>query len=149
MRAVAMRVSAAEVRVAGAVVAATGTGLLVLLGVRREDTEEDARYVSRRLAELRVFADADGRMNRSLREVGGELLLVPQVTLYGDVRRGNRPSFHRTAPPELAEALFLFVAEDLAARGLTVRTGRFGATMAVSSVNDGPVTILLDSERSL
>ena len=147
MRAVVTRVRSAHVAVGEEEVARIGRGLLVLLGVKEGDTAEDARYLARRIADLRIFPDEAGKMNLSLREAGGEVLLVSQFTLYGDVRRGNRPSFHLAAPPDIAEPLYLLVGHELEARDLPVRYGRFGATMAVGSVNDGPVTILIDSER--
>lgn len=147
MRAVAMRVSKAAVEVDGERVASIGRGLLALLGVKKGDDVEAARYVARKLLDLRIFPDEEGKMNLSIREVGGEVLLVSQFTLYGDVRRGNRPSFYVAADGSAAEPLYRFVAECIAAEGVPVALGVFGAHMAVSSVNDGPVTILIDSER--
>jgi D-aminoacyl-tRNA deacylase len=145
MRALAQRVTTAEVRVDDVVVGAIDGGLLVLLGVRRGDGEAEVRWVADKLAALRVFADEDGRMNRSLREAAGSLLLVSQFTLYGDVRRGNRPTFTAAAPPDEARSAVAAVAARLRGAGLDVAEGVFGATMAVTSVNDGPVTIWLDS----
>jgi D-tyrosyl-tRNA(Tyr) deacylase len=139
VRAVVQRVSRASVAVAGEEIAAIGPGLLVLLGVHRDDGEEQADRLARKLLALRVFEDHEGRMNRSLAEVGGEVLCVSQFTLYGDVRRGNRPSFADAAPPERAESLYERVREALGARG-----GRFGAHMQVALVNDGPVTLMVD-----
>jgi D-tyrosyl-tRNA(Tyr) deacylase len=147
MRAVLQRVSRASVRVEGRTVGQTGPGLLVLLGVGREDTEQDARYVAEKTAALRIFEDAEGKMNRSVVEAGGSLLVVSQFTLYGDVRRGRRPSWTDSAPPEMAEPLYeAFVRE---ARRLIerVETGSFRRMMEVELVNDGPVTILLDSRK--
>lgn len=140
VRAVVQRVSSAAVTVGGERVAAIGTGLLVLLGVEEADGEEQADRLARKLEALRVFEDGDGRMNLSVREAGGELLVVSNFTVYGDARRGNRPSFVRAARPEAAEPLVERVTEQLAARG-----GRFGARMAVELVNDGPVTLLVET----
>jgi D-tyrosyl-tRNA(Tyr) deacylase len=147
MRAVFQRVTRASVRVAGEAVGRIGAGALVLLGVARDDTEADAAYLAAKIASLRVFDDAEGRMNLSLAETGGELLVVSQFTLYGDVRRGRRPSWIEAAQPEDAARLYeAFVAE---ARKLVgkVETGSFRAMMEVELVNDGPVTILLDSRK--
>ena len=147
MRAVLQRVTRASVRVGGETVGEIGAGLLVLLGVARGDTGEDARYLLEKITGLRVFADEGGRMNLSLAEVGGALLVVSQFTLYGDVRRGRRPSWSAAAPPEAAEPLYeLFVAEARRT-GLVVETGGFGRMMEVELVNDGPVTLLIDSGK--
>jgi D-aminoacyl-tRNA deacylase len=140
MRALVQRVSRAAVSVDGEQVAAIGPGLLVLLGVCRGDGPEQADRLARKLLALRIFEDAEGRMNRSVAETGGELLCVSQFTLYGDVRRGNRPSFVDAAAPEEAEPLYERVREALGAQG-----GSFGAHMAVSLVNDGPVTLLVEA----
>jgi D-tyrosyl-tRNA(Tyr) deacylase len=139
-------VTSASVRVEGEVVGAIGAGLLVLIGVRDGDTEADAVRLAAKTAELRIFADDEGRFNRSLIETGGEALAVSQFTLYGDVRKGRRPSFNAAARPEMAEPLVQAFADALRTHGVVVATGRFGAHMAVESVNDGPVTILIDSE---
>ncbi len=147
MRAVVQRVSRAEVRVEGKVAGAIGRGLLVLLGVCREDGEEDARAMADKLAGLRIFEDEAGKMNRALAEVGGGVLLISQFTLLGDARKGNRPGFVDAAPPEAADALYRRVAELLREKGLAVATGTFRAEMSVSLVNEGPVTILLDSRK--
>jgi D-tyrosyl-tRNA(Tyr) deacylase len=147
MRAVVQRVTEASVEVDGAVVGQIGPGLAVLVGVKERDTEADARYLAEKTAHLRVFADEEGRMNRSVLERGGGILVVSQFTLYGDVRRGRRPSYAEAAAPETAEALYQHYCELLRAEGLVVETGRFGAMMVVRIVNDGPVTILLDSAR--
>ena len=147
MRAVFQRVTRASVRVAGETVGEIGAGALVLLGVARDDREVDAAYLAEKIASLRVFDDAEGRMNLSLAETGGGLLVVSQFTLYGDVRRGRRPSWIEAAPPEEAARLYgVFVSE---ARKLVgrVETGSFRAMMEVELVNDGPVTILLDSRK--
>ncbi|MEW6486856.1 MAG: D-aminoacyl-tRNA deacylase [Thermodesulfobacteriota bacterium] len=147
MRAVVQRVSRAEVRVEGRVVGAVGTGFLVFLGVEGGDGEDDAGYVAEKVAGLRVFEDDGGKMNLGLQDVGGGVLLVSQFTLVGDCRKGRRPSFTASAPPDTAEALYLSVARRLAAQGLPVATGRFRAEMEVALVNQGPVTLLLDSRR--
>jgi D-aminoacyl-tRNA deacylase len=140
VRALVQRVSGASVTVGGEEVARIGPGLLVLLGVRRGDGPDEADHLARKLLALRVFEDAAGKMNLSARDVGAELLVVSQFTLYGDARRGNRPSFVDAAPPEEAEPLYERVRLALGAEG-----GVFGARMAVSLVNDGPVTLLLES----
>jgi D-tyrosyl-tRNA(Tyr) deacylase len=140
MRALVQRVSEAAVSVDGREVARIGPGLLVLLGVRTGDGPEDADRIARKLLALRVFEDADGRMNLDVRQAGGELLCVSQFTLYGDTRRGNRPSFIEAARPAEAEQLYERVRAALGAQG-----GSFGAYMRVSLVNDGPVTLLLES----
>ena len=148
MRAVVQRVSEAAVRVDGEVVGSIGAGLLVLLGVGRGDTPEDAGYLAEKIAGLRVFGDDAGHMNRSVLEAAGAVLAVSQFTLYGDTRKGRRPGFTDAAPPEEAEPLYrLFVARLLAA-GVAVSEGRFRAQMAVSLVNDGPVTLLVDSRKA-
>ena len=139
MRAVVQRVSSASVSVDGDRVASIGRGLLVLLGVRAGDGPQQAERISAKLDALRVFEDANGKMNLSVRDVGGELLVVSNFTVYGDTRKGNRPSFVDAARPEDAESLVEQVRETLAAKG-----GRFGARMAVELVNDGPVTFVLD-----
>ena len=139
MRAIVQRVSRASVAVGGEELAAIGPGLLVLLGVHRDDGEAEADRMARKLLALRVFEDGEGRMNRSLADTGGKVLCVSQFTLLGDVRRGNRPSFVEAAPPERAEALYERVREALGAHG-----GRFGAHMEVALVNDGPVTLMVD-----
>jgi len=147
MRAVVQRVKRAEVRVSGEVVGAIATGLLALVGVEEGDSEEDVAYLADKIAGLRVFEDAEGKMNRSAVEVAGGVLLVSQFTLLGDCRKGRRPSFTTSAPPDLAEALYLSVSRRLREHGLPVATGRFRAEMEVELVNDGPVTLLLDSRR--
>ena len=140
MRALVQRVSRAAVTVDGEPVAEIGPGLLVLLGVRRGDGEAEAGKLARKLLALRVFADEEGRMNRSVTDIGGQILCVSQFTLYGDARKGNRPSFVDAAPPEQAEPLYEYVREGLGAQG-----GRFGARMKVELVNDGPVTLLVEA----
>jgi D-aminoacyl-tRNA deacylase len=140
MRAVVQRVSQASVRVGGEEVSRIGPGLVVLLGVRSGDTADAADRLARKLLALRIFEDPDGRMNLSVADVGGAILCVSNFTLYGDTRRGNRPSFAAAAPPEEAEPLYERVRDALGARG-----GRFGARMALEVVNDGPVTVLVDT----
>jgi D-tyrosyl-tRNA(Tyr) deacylase len=147
MRAVVQRVSRAEVRVEGRVVGAIGRGLLVLVGIAREDTAETGKVLAEKIAHLRVFDDEQGRMNRSLLETGGAALCVSQFTLYGDCRKGRRPSYDRAAPPEAAQALYDSFVVSLRALGVQVETGEFRALMDVELVNDGPVTLLLDSEK--
>lgn len=129
-------------------VGAIGRGLLVYLGVGQGDDANDAELMAGKLATLRIFTDDEGKMSRSVEEIEGELLVVSQFTLFGDVRKGRRPSFTDAAPPELAEQLYLRVVEHLRARGLGVATGRFRASMDVRSRVDGPVTILIDSRKA-
>jgi len=148
MRAVVQRVSSARVLVEENVVGEVGAGLAVLLGVSRNDGPADVQYIAGKLADLRVFEDAAGKMNRSVAEADGALLVVSQFTLYGDCRKGRRPSFDAAAPPELARQLYEGVVLELRARGLRVETGVFQAKMRVELVNDGPVTVLLASEKS-
>jgi D-tyrosyl-tRNA(Tyr) deacylase len=148
MRALLQRVSRAEVRVAHETVAEIGLGLVVLLGVGHGDDDPTADALARRIVELRIFRDEGGKTNRSILEVGGGILVVSQFTLYADTSRGRRPGFTDAAPPELAERLYLRVADGLAAAGVApVVTGLFGAEMAVELVNDGPFTLWLDSPR--
>jgi D-tyrosyl-tRNA(Tyr) deacylase len=148
MRAVVQRVSRAQVAVKGEIAGQIGLGLLVLLGVGRDDTEADASYLAEKIAGLRVFEDDLGKMNRSVQEVGGAVLAVSQFTLYGDVRRGKRPSFDAAAAPEKARQLYEFFVEQIRAAGLRCETGRFQEMMTVELVNEGPVTILLDSGKA-
>lgn len=147
MRAVVQRVSRAQVRVDGTVTGSVGRGLLVLLGVARGDGPDDARAMADKLAALRIFEDPDGKMNLSVAEASGGLLVVSQFTLLGDARKGNRPGFSDAAPPEEANALYQAVCDLVRARGLPVAQGVFRAHMEVELVNDGPVTILLDSRK--
>lgn len=145
MVALVQRVSEASVTVGGDVTGAIGAGLLVLLGVHRTDTEAEVDWVAKKVAGLRIFPDEEGKMNRSLREIGGEALVVSQFTLYGDTRKGNRPSFVESAPPEQAEALYEAFVAALADRlGKSVPTGIFGAMMDVRLTNDGPVTLWVE-----
>ena len=148
MRAVLQRVTRASVRVGGETVGDIGAGLVVLLGVARDDAEEDARYLVEKVLNLRVFDDAGGRMNLSVAERGGALLVVSQFTLYGDVRRGRRPSFDAAAAPADARELYQAFVRELRTAGVPVSTGEFQAMMRVELVNDGPVTILVDSRRT-
>jgi len=148
MRAVVQRVSRAQVTVSGETTGEIGLGLLVLLGVGRDDTEADATYLAEKIAGLRVFEDAEGKMNRSVEDVGGSVLAVSQFTLYGDVRRGKRPSFDAAAPPERARQIYEFFVDQIRAAGLRCETGRFQEMMKVELVNEGPVTILLDSQKA-
>jgi len=148
MRAVVQRVSRAQVAVSGSVSGEIGLGLLVLLGVGSEDTESDVSYLAEKIAGLRIFEDADGKMNRSVVDVRGSVLVVSQFTLYGDVRRGKRPSFDAAAAPEMARTLYELFVERIRAAGLRCETGRFQEMMQVELVNQGPVTILLDSGKN-
>ena len=147
MRAVVQRVSRCRVTVAGEVVGEIGRGLLVLLGVGQNDTEAAADYLAEKIAGLRIFEDSSGKMNLAVGEAGGAVLVVSQFTLYGDVRRGKRPSFDAAARPEQARRLYEYFVERIRAAGLRCETGRFQEMMDVELVNDGPVTILLDSEK--
>lgn len=147
MRAVAQRVSRARITVAGEVVGEMGAGLLALVGVAREDGPAEAAELARKLVHLRVFPDAEGRMNASLVESGGTLGVVSQFTLLGDVRKGRRPSWTAAAPPEQAEPLVEAVCAEARGLDVAVVAGRFRAHMEVELVNDGPVTVLLDTER--
>ena len=149
MRAVVQRVTEASVSVAGEVVGAVGRGLMVLLGVEVGDGEKDAAYITEKVAGLRIFDDAAGKMNLALTDVGGGILAVSQFTLLGDARGGKRPSFIQAERPEAADALYRNVVAAWRARGIAVGTGVFGADMQVHLVNDGPVTILLDSRKRL
>jgi len=145
---VVQRVSRARVLVKTEVVGAIGPGLLVLLGVGRDDGDAEVAWAVDKIAGLRIFEDDAGKMNRSVTDIGGAVLVVSQFTLYGDVRKGRRPSFIAAGDPADADARYREVCDGLRARGLEVATGRFQAHMAVASVNDGPVTILLDSQRT-
>jgi D-tyrosyl-tRNA(Tyr) deacylase len=147
VRAVVQRVSEASVRVDGAMVGQIGPGLMVLLGVGRDDRERDAEYLADKVLNLRIFPDGGGQMNRSVVDVAGGVLVISQFTLLGDVRRGRRPSYTEAAPPEEADRLYGHFVELLRPSGLEVATGVFRAMMDVSLVNQGPVTILLDSRK--
>ena len=147
MRAVLQRVTRASVRVEGETVGEIGHGLVVLLGIARDDTEQDARYLAEKIVSLRVFEDDEGRMNLSVLDTRGALLVVSQFTLYGDVRRGRRPSWIEAAEPERAEPLYEFFVAEVRRKVSEVATGSFRRMMEVELVNDGPVTILLDSRK--
>jgi D-aminoacyl-tRNA deacylase len=147
MRAVLQRVTRACVRVEDEVVGRIGAGLLVLLGIAQDDTEQDAKYLAEKIAQLRIFDDAEGKMNLSLVETKGALLVVSQFTLYGDVRRGRRPSWIEAAQPAVAEPLYESFVGELRGRVAEVATGSFRRMMQVELVNNGPVTILLDSRK--
>ena len=147
MRAVIQRVEKASVSVEGEIRGQIGAGLLVLIGVEEGDGDADFKYIADKVPNLRVFEDEQGKMNRSLLDVGGEVLAVSQFTLLGDARGGRRPSFITAARPETADPMYERLVADWRARGIRVETGVFGAHMKVSLVNDGPVTILLDSRR--
>jgi D-tyrosyl-tRNA(Tyr) deacylase len=146
MRAVVQRVSRAKVVIAGETVADIGAGLVVLLGVTHTDTAAQAQWLAEKIAGLRIFNDADGKMNRDLIETGGAMLIVSQFTLYGDSRKGKRPSFIDAAPPDVAIPLYEVFINSVKALGIAVATGRFGADMKVELVNDGPVTLIVDSK---
>jgi D-tyrosyl-tRNA(Tyr) deacylase len=147
MRAVLQRVTNARVTVDDRLVSGIGAGLLVFLGIERGDTGEDVRYLAGKIGDLRIFEDDDGRMNRSARETGAEVLLVSQFTLAADCRRGRRPSFAAAAPPDEARPIYEAFAEALRRLELPVQTGEFRAMMRITLTNDGPVTILLDSRQ--
>jgi D-tyrosyl-tRNA(Tyr) deacylase len=148
MRTVIQRVSRAQVAIAGEIVGRIGRGLLVLLGVGQADSEADADYLADKIAGLRIFEDESGKMNVDLASIGGQILVVSQFTLYGDVRRGKRPSFDAAAPPDHARQLYEYFVDRIRAIGIPCETGRFQEMMRVESVNEGPVTILLDSTKS-
>ena len=147
MRAVLQRVTRAQVTVAGEIVGQIGPGLLVLLGVEQDDTEQDARALAERTIALRIFDDEGGKMNLSVRDTGGSVLVVSQFTLLGDCRKGRRPSFIDAAPPERADELYKLYVAAIAAENIPTATGKFRAMMDVELVNDGPVTLLLDSRK--
>lgn len=147
MRAVVQRSGAASVAIGGRIAGAIDGGVVLLVGIAPDDTEVQARWLADKVAHLRVFNDAEGKMNRSLLEVGGSALVVSQFTLYGDARRGRRPSFVRAAQGEAAQRVYERVVDELRALGVRCETGEFGAMMDVSLVNEGPVTILLDSDK--
>ena len=148
MRAVVQRVTRARVDVAGDTVGEIAEGFLILLGVARDDTQPDAAYLAEKIINLRVFNDDQGKMNLSLLDTGGKMLVVSQFTLYADARRGRRPSYIDAAEPDKANALYEYFVERVRAQGVKVETGVFQAMMQVSLINDGPVTILLDSRKA-
>lgn len=147
MRAIVQRVSGASVTVEGNKISEIGKGFLVLLGVGQEDSKKDIDYIVDKLTGLRVFEDENEKMNLSIKDIQGEILVVSQFTLYGDCRKGRRPSFSSAAHPTVANELYLEVCEKLREQGIIVKTGQFAAMMDVALVNDGPVTIMLDSKR--
>ena len=149
MRVVLTRVTSASVTIDGEVVGSIGKGFLILLGVGPEDDESHCRYLAEKALGLRVFEDENGKMNRSLEDVGGEVLVVSQFTLYGNCRKGRRPSFTEAAPPELGNRLYEQFLKDCESLGFPPQHGRFGADMQVASVNDGPVTLILDTQQML
>ncbi len=147
MRVVVQRIASATVRIGEETVAAVGPGLLLYVAFRTRETERDLAWMAEKVAHLRIFEDAAGKLNRSILETGGEVLVVSEFTLYGDARRGRRPSFDASAPAAEARPLFAKFVDKLAAEGLIIQTGRFQATMQVDSVNDGPVTLVLDTRE--
>lgn len=147
MRAVVQRVTEAAVRIDGKTVGEIGQGLMVLIGVEEGDTAADQKYIAEKVPNLRIFEDENGKMNRSLMDIGGKILAVSQFTLLGDARGGRRPSFIMAARPETADPMYEALVAEWRGRGISVDTGVFGADMQVSLINDGPVTILLDSRR--
>ena len=149
MRCVIQRVTEASVTVEGEVIGQIGRGFMVLIGVSAEDTDKDLKYMAEKVPNLRIFEDGQGKMNLSLKDVGGAILAVSQFTLYGDARGSRRPSFIQAARPEQANALYEQLVAAWRAQGLTVETGRFRAEMQVALINDGPVTILMDSTKAV
>lgn len=147
MKAVLQRVHSSSVTVNGTKIANIGKGLLVLLGVGEGDTKEDADILIRKLPHIRIFEDPEGKMNLSLTDIQGEMLIVSQFTLFGDCRKGRRPSFCHAAAPEIANELYLYVADELKKQGVRVQTGQFAAMMDVALINDGPVTLILDTKE--
>ncbi|MBO5049366.1 MAG: D-tyrosyl-tRNA(Tyr) deacylase [Oscillospiraceae bacterium] len=149
MRAVLTRVKSASVTIGGTVVGQIGKGFLILLGVGPEDNEEKCRYLAEKALSLRIFEDENGKMNRSLEDVGGQVLVVSQFTLYGNCRKGRRPSFTDAAPPDLGNALYEYFLKCCGDLGYPPAHGQFGADMLVASENDGPVTLILDTDQLL
>ncbi|WP_243342993.1 D-aminoacyl-tRNA deacylase [Anaerococcus sp. AGMB09787] len=147
MRAVVQKVENSSVSVDGELISEIDKGFMVLLAVKDSDTLEDLEYIKRKIAKLRIFEDNDGKLNLSIKDVGGEILLISQFTLYGDARKGNRPSFIESAKPDKAEEYYEIMIEELEKEGISVKAGKFQTHMKVSLINDGPITILLDSER--
>src|SRR5690554_3355462 len=148
MRAVVQRVSEASVKVEGNIVGEIDKGLLVLLGVGEEDNDKDLEYMVDKVLGLRIFEDDNGKMNLSLLDIGGEILIISQFTLYGDVRKGKRPSFTKSAHPDIAKDIYLKFVEKCKEKGIKIEEGIFGANMDVSLINDGPVTIIIDSKKT-
>lgn len=149
MRAIIQKVTRASVTVENKLISEIGNGYMVLLAVKENDDKDDLSYIKRKISNLRIFEDTEGKMNLSLKDTGGEILLVSQFTLYGDARKGNRPSFTESAGLEKANDYYEKLRDELIDEGFNVKTGKFQAHMEVSLVNDGPVTIILDSERIL
>lgn len=147
MRAVVQRVSKASVTIAQQEVGKIDQGLVILLGIHEKDTQDDVDYLVKKIAQMRIFEDEQGKMNRSVEDVEGQILSVSQFTLFADTKKGNRPSFISAARPETAIPLYEAFNEEIRNRGITVATGQFGADMAVSLINDGPVTIIIDSQN--
>ncbi|WP_320165068.1 D-aminoacyl-tRNA deacylase [uncultured Trichococcus sp.] len=147
MRVVVQKVTEASVAVDGEIIGEIGEGFMLLVGIGKDDTQEDVHYLARKISNLRVFEDEEGKMNRALKDVDGAILSISQFTLFADTKKGNRPSFTNAAPPETGEALYQALNELLRAEGFPVASGKFGAHMAVSLINDGPVTILIDSKN--
>jgi len=148
MRAVIQRVSQASVRIKGSTAGRIDHGLVVLLGIRADDTSRDLQWLADKIVHLRIFNDDEGKMNISLADIGGEMLIISQFTIYGDCRKGRRPGYSNSAPPEIAEPLYQQFIEEVKNHRITVATGTFRASMEVTLVNDGPVTLLLDSEKN-
>ena len=147
MRALVQRITYSTLKVDGEIIAKTGKGLIVYLGVKKGDSEEEVEYVAKKVAGLRVFEDEDGKMNLSVKDVGGEILAVSQFTLYGDTKKGFRPSFFEAEEPNRANALFELFKEKLNANGVYVKSGIFGADMKIEYLNDGPVSVIVEKER--
>jgi D-tyrosyl-tRNA(Tyr) deacylase len=148
MRAVIQRVNQASVQINGITTGKIGSGLVVLLGIRTDDTSKDLQWLADKIVHLRIFDDKKGKMNISLADIGGEMLIISQFTLYGDCRKGRRPGYSNSAPPEIAEPLYQQFIKEVKDHRITVATGTFRASMEVALVNDGPVTLLLDSEKT-
>ncbi|TKB08450.1 D-aminoacyl-tRNA deacylase [Desulforhopalus sp. IMCC35007] len=149
MRVIVQRVSRAQVSVEGQVIGAIQRGLLVFVGIRKEDTEKDLQWLADKIIHLRIFEDTEGKMNKSLADIEGEMLIISQFTLYGDCRKGRRPGFSNAAPPLHAEPLYQQFITEIKTKGIKVATGVFQADMQVELINDGPVTLLLDSEKTI
>ncbi len=147
MRAVIQRVSNASVEIEGRLTAKIGPGLLIYLGITKADSDNDAEFIADKMVNLRIFSDENGKMNRSIQEIGGQILLISNFTLYGDCRKGRRPGFDNAAQPALAEKLYEKTGHFIVEKGIKLQKGIFGANMQVSSINDGPVTFILDSCR--
>lgn len=147
MRAIIQKVTRASVKVENELISEIGNGYMILLAVKQTDTDDDLLYIKKKISNLRIFEDEDGKLNLSIKDTGGEILLVSQFTLYGDARKGNRPSFTMSAGLEKANNYYERLSDELISEGFTVKTGKFQAHMEVSLINDGPVTIILDSER--